>query len=214
MSSPAKKPTLREASVRDLLAALAAKEPTPGGGAASAIVGAIGCALVMMAARYSRDSKSLAAHAPALDAMIEQFDRALAVLAALADDDVIAYRAYKTARKDQSKAASAQTAYQLAVRDAATVPLEIVATAAALLVATDEMKAHTSPYLVSDLAGGAQMLSAAARSAALNVQINLPQLEDRKLGDTLRHELDSAMARVKEAAKSIARYAESQIPSL
>jgi formiminotetrahydrofolate cyclodeaminase len=210
-SAPVKPTSLCDASVRRLLDAFAAKEPTPGGGAASAIVGAVGCALVMMSARYSRGSKAHAAHAPALDAMIEQFDRALFVLTALADDDVAAYRAYQTARAARSKVPATQAAYQHAVRDAATVPLEIVATAAALLVATDEMKAHTSPYLVSDLAGGAQTLAAAARSAALNVRINLRSLEDSKLAARLRHELEAAMGRVENAVVAIAEHAAAQI---
>lgn len=198
-------------SVRRLLDAFAAKDPTPGGGAASAVVGAIGCALVMMAARYSRESKAHAAHAPALDAMIAQFDRALIVLTALADDDVAAYTAYQAARAARSQAGGGQAAFQRAVRDAATVPLEIVATAAALLVATDEMKAHTSPYLVSDLAGGAEMLAAAARSAALNVRINLPGVDDGKLAAKLRHELDAAMGRVANAVASIGEHAAKQL---
>jgi formiminotetrahydrofolate cyclodeaminase len=210
-SAPDNRPSLCDASVRQLLDSLAAKEPTPGGGAASAVVGAIGCALVMMAARYSRGSKSLAAHAAALEAMIAQFQRALLVLSALADDDVAAYRAYKATRQDQSRTAAARSAHQLAVRDAATVPLEIVATAAALLVATDEMKAHTSPNLISDLAGGAQTLAAAARSAALNVRINLKSLDDGKLARKLRQELDAAMGRVEHAAASIAHHAAHQL---
>lgn len=211
MTAPTPPTNIGNLTLNAFLSDLSAKEPTPGGGCASAVVAATGCALIIMAARFSRDSKSLAAHAPALDAMIAQFERALAVLSALADDDVAAYRAYRAARGERSASAQGAAAFQKAVRDAATVPLEIVATSAALLVATDEMKAHTSRHLFTDLAGGAQMLSAGARSAAMNVRINLSSLDDATFRAKLEHELNAAMARIKTAAKSIARHAEAQI---
>ena len=54
--------TIGQTSVTDLVGAIAAKTPTPGGGAVAAITSALAAALGEMVVQYSRSRPSLAEH--------------------------------------------------------------------------------------------------------------------------------------------------------
>lgn len=204
-------PSCLDLPLRTFLDQAAAKEPTPGGGSVSAVVAAAGCALILMAARYSRASKSLAEHAGALDTFIAKLERARAMLGMLADDDMAAYQVYAAARRGRAESDEAKAAWQRAVHAAIAVPLEVVATCAAVLGATQAVAERTSRHLVSDLAGGAMLLGAAARSAALNVRINLADLDDKQDAATLRTQLTACLQHVEQHEKAISRLADDRL---
>ena len=86
--------TLSELRVAELLAALGARTPAPASGAAAALTGALGAALVELAARFAGDDEA-AARAKALAAR----------LAELADEDGAAYAAFMAERSDATRAA-------------------------------------------------------------------------------------------------------------
>src|SRR5262245_5876212 len=78
-------------TIADFLEALAARTPTPGGGAVASAVGATAAALARMVVAYSLGKKSLAAHQPALEIAARELDVARALLLRLADEDAAAY---------------------------------------------------------------------------------------------------------------------------
>src|SRR5579862_9106155 len=83
---------LSQLQVGELLAALGARTPAPASGAAAALTGALGAALVELAARFAGDGESAeSAHALA------------ARLATLADEDGAAYAAFMADRGDASR---------------------------------------------------------------------------------------------------------------
>jgi len=84
--------TLRLLRVDELLAALGARTPAPASGAAAALTGALGVALVELAARFAGDEEA-AGRAQALAAR----------LAELADEDGAAYAAFMADRGDASR---------------------------------------------------------------------------------------------------------------
>ena len=60
-------PRLEDLSLADYLGALAAKSPTPGGGAVASTTGATAAALAGMVVAYSLGKKNLAPHQPLLE---------------------------------------------------------------------------------------------------------------------------------------------------
>ena len=82
---------LKDHSVGELLDAIGAKVPTPGGGAVASLIGAIAAALAQMVVNYSKGKTSFAEHEAlhreALTRLREFRERALA----LAEDDEEAY---------------------------------------------------------------------------------------------------------------------------
>ena len=159
---------LLDCSVTDLLDRLAAKQPTPGGGAAAAITAAMAAGLLGMAARFSTaqliDAAGRAAHA----------DRVRHQFAALAEQDVEAYQAVLAAfalpREPEPEVRSRQIRRSL--ERAARVPTEIAEAASGVAVEAVELATRGNPNLRGDAFTAATLAAAAARSAAELVRLN------------------------------------------
>ncbi len=154
-------------SIREFLDAAAAKQPTPGGGAAAALTGALAAAVGEMALNYSVGRKGLEAHEQALKAALAEFHRARMMMVELMVEDQSAYEALTAARKmpaDSPKRAEAvASAVMLCVR----VPQSIAGTAAAILESADKLVDIVNPHLLSDLAVCAELAMATVRAATL-----------------------------------------------
>ena len=74
------------------LDATASKQPAPGGGSVTALVGALSAAMGEMVLNYSAGKKELAKHEPELRAALSEFTRARSVLAELMLEDQAAFR--------------------------------------------------------------------------------------------------------------------------
>ena len=96
--------------VRGFLDQLAARTPTPGGGGAAAVTGAMAAGLVAMAARFS------ATQLPGAGELAEQADGLRRRLARLVDMDARAYAAVLGARLPGRRASGASGRRHCSVR--------------------------------------------------------------------------------------------------
>ncbi len=163
--------------IRQFLGRLAARTPTPGGGSAAAIAGALGCALGEMVIAYS--SKG-----PPTDPELRDAASGLAAgrerFLVLGEDDARAYEAVRAAgraRKERPGDASATAAYTSALRGAAEVPLETARRASELAQRLAAIGPRTNVALGSDLATAGALFRAALEGALANVRTNLEALE-------------------------------------
>jgi len=161
-----------------MLDAVAAKSPTPGGGAVASAVGALGAALGSMVLAYSVDRKSLADHRPALAAAAARLGAARRDLLVLADEDAAGYGELNALMKLPEGDAARIAKWSAAVERALGAPLSIARACATMLELLSTLPAITNPHLKSDLAIAAVLAEAAARSAWWNVAVNLPLLSD------------------------------------
>jgi len=179
---------LRDLRIGEFLDRLAAKTPTPGGGSAGALAGAVGSALGVMATRFSG-----AGPEADLEALRREF-------AELIDRDSEAYSRFDAALKlpkgsdAEKKARSA--AMQEAAVGAARVPLEGIGRCGRALDLLAAFAPQCTKHLASDLASGAILLQAAARVMVQNVVINLGSIRDPKTADSLRSHMNAAMRAV------------------
>jgi formiminotetrahydrofolate cyclodeaminase len=157
-------PDYRELSVAAWLQAVAAPEPTPGGGGAAAFTAALSAALVAMAARFSRadDADEIAARADELR------ERVLA----LADEDALAYRAVLASYRLPHDTEGRRDRIKQTLRRASDVPLEIAGGAAEVAVLGADIGERGNPNLAGDAATAVHLAVAAARSAAELILIN------------------------------------------
>src|SRR5688500_729052 len=81
------------------LDAAAAKQPTPGGGSVTALVGALSAAMGEMTVNYSVGKKGLEQHQGELRAALAELHRARQLLTGLMLEDQTAYEALTAARK-------------------------------------------------------------------------------------------------------------------
>ena len=148
--------------VRGFLDRLAARTPTPGGGGAAAVTGAMAAGLVAMAARFS------ARQLPEVGDLAEEADELRRRLAQLAEEDAQAYAAVLASRGPERKKA---------LLGAAMIPLEIAGIGARVALIAARLAETGNPNLRGDAVTGAVLAAASARSAACLVDINV------RLGD-------------------------------
>jgi formiminotetrahydrofolate cyclodeaminase len=164
----------------ELLAAISAKTPTPGGGAVASATGAIACALAGMVVSYSLGKKDLLAHQPALDDARKQLERARALFLQLASEDEQAYAWLNSLQKLPESDAKRASEYPQAVQAAISAPLNTLAAACDIARLAKSLVPITNKWLRSDLAISAILTRATAQSSACNVRINLPLITDAK----------------------------------
>ena len=109
---------MMDKTCREFAEALAAREPVPGGGSASAFVGALGASLCGMVARYGATNPALADRADDLTRAFAQADELAQELVGLVAEDVRAYgqvsAAYGIPRDDPTRATAIQDALHVA----------------------------------------------------------------------------------------------------
>ncbi len=180
-SSPAGEGPLASSAVSGFLDVLAARTATPGGGSASALSGAMGCALAEMVVRFAAPAGNLPAD---LTSQVEELDRLRQQLTKGIDEDARSYdavRAARTARKASPQDPRAQGAYLDALRGAALVPLE---TAEAIRKAESllaSVKPRIKPIFGSDVRTAEELLRAGKAGAIANAEINLASLRDSQV---------------------------------
>ncbi len=195
-------PILATRTLGDFLDQLAAKTPTPGGGAVASAVGALGTALGDMVLAYSIGKKNLAEHEPKLREASATLGRARLVLLELAAEDEEAYGLVNELSRlpaDDERRSGLPEATVVAAR----VPLACMAACIGVLGVLEALPGITNRYLRSDLAIAAILAEAATRAAAWNVRVNLPGIEDDSARTVLAEECETMLARAVEAAARI-----------
>jgi formiminotetrahydrofolate cyclodeaminase len=199
-------------SFADLLNAFASDAPTPGGGSAAALAGAMGAALAEMVASLTLSKEKYAASHEAVRPIAGLARRTRQELQRLAHEDSEAYDAVVAARRlpkdtpDQEKVRTRKTSE--ANRLAAEVPMRTARSAARLLAAMPELAKRGNPNAASDAGAAALLLEAAAHAALLNVAINLAGIDDAAFAADLKAEsqrLSDEAVRIRERALSTVR---------
>ena len=184
-------------TVAGFLDGLASEQPTPGGGGAAAISGAMGAALVSMVCNLTIGKKKYAEVEEELKGLREKAEALRATLTGMIAEDVAAFDAVMGAyglpkASDDEKAARAE-AIQVALRQATDVPLACCRACRKVIDLALVTAEKGNVNVVSD--AGVAVLSAFAglRSAALNVWVNAKGLEDRAFADARLAELESLL---------------------
>lgn len=169
-------------TLQEFLGALASEAPTPGGGTAAAVAGAMGAALAAMVATLTLSREKYAQAHDAVRPIGEAASTARSELLALARRDAEAYDAVVAARRlpkeSEEQKASRSRAVAAATRQAAEIPMETARLAVRLLESLPELVEKGNPNAASDAGAAALLLEAATEAALLNVSINLSGADD------------------------------------
>ena len=189
-------------TVAQLLTALSSAEPTPGGGTAAAIAGALGTSLLVMVAGLAKSKNNLDDEKAALAQARAAIEPITARLMQLADADTQAFNdvmaAYRLAKSTDDEKTTRSRAIQAALRRATEVPLETLRASAGALTHARVVAAHGNPSAASDVGVAIGLLTAAAEGAAANVRINLTGLKD----EAFKGETEAETARLWGAARA------------
>lgn len=187
----------------ELLESIAAREPTPGGGAVAAMMASLASAVLEMVATYSIGPRRLTEHRDDLETAIQSLCQLRSEALQLADEDIAAYERLNALFKLDRDDPVRKAAWLSAVRGAIEAPQRTMRLASALIDLSAELQRKTSRMLRSDLAIAAIGAEAALRAAAWNVRINLPMLPDdsdkrRDIEASMEESLSSAVRIVAE----------------
>lgn len=165
-----------DVSLTDFLNQVAERQPTPGGGSASAFGGALGTALGSMAATFTVGNEKYAQFDAAARGVLDKLSEFRTELMRLFQADIEAYDGYRKAAalpKTTEGEKLARTAALNAARETATVvPEQILSTAHAGLMQLEALTLAVNPNMAGDVAAGAYFLEACARGAAIQVYAN------------------------------------------
>jgi formiminotetrahydrofolate cyclodeaminase len=207
-------PALDDVTLRDLVSQLASGEPTPGGGTAAALGGALGAALVAMVGRLTEGRTMSDADAALVTETLASATALQSELLNLATLDANAYAAVVAARRlpRSTDAERDARAVQLAQanRLATDVPLRTARSGLAVLDQAERLVAVGNPNAISDIGVAAHLALACVEGGALNVAINLPSLPADDLGrrdaeaeiEALQNRARAAVGRIVAAVAS------------
>ena len=166
------------ARISEFLDATAARQPTPGGGAVTALAGALAAAIGEMVLNYSVGKKGLEAFQGELRPALDELHRARELLLQLMAEDQAAYQALTAARKLPADSPERAAQYGPALQASVRAPQAMAATGVAILEVCDRVINFVNYHLLSDLAVAADLAMATTRCAIYNVRVNLPDLAD------------------------------------
>ncbi len=187
-------------SIQHYLDELASAQPTPGGGSASALSGALGAALASMVCRLTPGKGGYEEVQPEIEHIWEQTEQLRARFAQLLQEDIEAYgrlsAAYKMPRVTDEERIKRTNAIQEQLVGAALVPLEVVECAANLMQHCRRIAEIGNTNVLSDIATAAALTRAAAQGAASMVRINLRSMKNVEQVHQLEARLTSALEQV------------------
>ncbi len=204
---------MKDLSLAEFAERLASADPTPGGGTAAAVAGALAAALVAMVARTTIGKKKFAERQAAMEAIRDEADGLRRDLLGQAEADAKAFdavlAAYRLPKGMREEEARRGAAIQDATRVAIAIPLGVGRLARRVLELARHVAAEGNPNAASDAGVSGLLAAAALRGALLNVQINLVQLSDageraqvEAQAAALRAGLDQAEEAVRAAVAS------------
>lgn len=175
---------LKDMSLEEYLNALQSEAPAPGGGSAGALCGAQGAALVCMVANLTVGKNKYADEWQLCTEIAQKSAALKEELLSQVDSDTEAFNlvsvAYKLPKDTEEQKSARSKAILKATLVATEVPLKTMKLCLAALYCAKALVGHSNQSAASDLGVAALNLGAGAKSAYLNVLINLGGIpEDR-----------------------------------
>jgi formiminotetrahydrofolate cyclodeaminase len=202
-------------SIQAFLDDLASDRPTPGGGGAAAVCGAIGAALVSMVANLTIGKKNYEAVSDDLKAVDARAEVLRAELIRAIDEDVAAFDsvmgAYGLPRGGDEEKTARTAAIQAALKSATLAPLRAVKACFEVIRLSVDVAEKGNLNVISDAGVAALAANAGLRSAALNVFINAKSIKDRDFAEKQLAEVNALLAQAAEMTESVYRTVRAKI---
>jgi len=204
-------------SIQTFLDDLASERPTPGGGGAAAVSGAIGAALVSMVANLTIGKKNYEAVWQDLEAVNAKAEALRVELIRAIDEDVVAFNAvmgaYGLPRATDDEKAKRAAAIQAALKDATLAPLRAVKACFEVIRLSAAAAEKGNLNVISDAGVAVLSANAGLRSAALNVFINAKAIKDRDFAEKQIAEVNALLAQSAETTESVYQTVRTKIGS-
>ncbi len=194
---------LLQSTVTNFTEQLASPAPVPGGGGASALVGAIGAALGDMVGELTVGKKKYADVEEDVRALMAKAQDLRMRLLACVEKDAALFeplsKAYGIPKDDPAR----DEIMEKCLRDAASAPLEVFDLCCEAILLQQEFAEKGSRLVISDAATGAALCWGAMYGAAVNVKVNTRLMKDRAYAEKINAHVDEAMAKYRPIAEKV-----------
>jgi len=184
-------------SCEEFIEVLASKEPVPGGGGASAYVGAVGVALGNMVANLTIGKKKYADVEEELVGLRERAYILQKELLLLIEEDAKAFEplaaTYGLPKETEEELAYKEKVMEEALKAAVKPPMDIMEKVCEAIKLHKEFAAKGSVLAISDAGVGVAFCKSALQGASLNVFINTKAMKDREYAECLNKKAEEML---------------------
>lgn len=193
---------LLEQKTTDFLEQLSSSAPIPGGGGASAAVGAFASALGLMVTNLTVGKKKYADVEEEILEIREKLEQKKQDLVRMVDEDAEAFeplaKAYRMPKETEEEQAEKEKVMEAALKNAAEAPLCIMKTIVDTMEMIRVLGEKGSRLVVSDAGVAILFAQAALEGASLNIFINTKMMKDQEEAERLNYRADQLIATGKE----------------
>ena len=193
---------LLEQKTTDFLKQLSSSAPIPGGGGASAAVGAFASALGLMVTNLTVGKKKYADVEEEILEIREKLEQKKQDLVRMVDEDAEAFeplaKAYRMPKETEEEQAQKEKVMEAALKNAAEAPLCIMKTIVDTMEMIQVLGEKGSRLAVSDAGVAILFAQAALEGASLNIFINTKMMKDQEEAERLNYLADQLIATGKE----------------
>ena len=169
---------------------LSSKEAVPGGGGASALVGALAASLGSMVGSLTLNKKKYAEVQDEIKDLMEQSEILRQKLLNGINEDALAFeplsKAYGIDKKDPNRDAILEEC----LKKAADAPFQILLNVCSVIDLLERYGKIGSKLAISDAATGAIFAYGSLKGAAINVKVNTKLMKDKEYADGLNKKVD------------------------
>jgi methenyltetrahydrofolate cyclohydrolase len=185
---------LAKLTVEDFIGQLASDNPTPGGGSASALAGAMAASLIEMACNLTIGREKFKDREPEMITLLERARTLREQMLAAVDEDTDAYdavsQAYKLPKNTDEEKAARTEQIQAALKGACDVPMRVAIAAMETVQLAQIAQKQANPNVASDARVARLLANAAREGAVANVEINLTSITDGDYVARMKEELN------------------------
>ena len=163
---------------------LSSESPAPGGGSVSALSGVLGASLSSMVANLTFGKKKWLPLYDQMSQVAQKSQQLKNELIKLIDTDTESFKgvieAYNMPKNTDNQIIDRTTAIDHAMKEATNIPFKTLKYCRDIMELALEAAQYGNPNSISDAGVSGEMANAGARSASLNVFINLKEINDNK----------------------------------
>jgi len=193
---------MRELSLNEFTNQLSSAAPVPGGGGASALMGAVSASLCSMVGNLTSGKKKYAEYQQDIERIIADAVRLNEDMLALIEKDAEAFEPLAKAYSIPKEETGRDEILEKALYEAALAPLEIVKKSAEVSALISELTVKGSRLAISDVGVAASACVACAKGASMNVYINTKLMKNREVAADLNKQTLSLVDEVVKACDS------------
>jgi formiminotetrahydrofolate cyclodeaminase len=202
-------------SCKEFTSILSSASPTPGGGGASALAGALGTALGSMVGNLTLGKKKYESVQEDIKVILGKAEKLQNELLALVEKDAEVFeplsKAYGLPKNTDEEKKARDEVMEKALKLACSVPVEIMEKAMEAIDLHEELAVKGTRLALSDVGVGVLFCKSALMGAALNVFINTKLMKNKEYACQINGKVDDMLKKGIETADEVYRKVEQNI---